>query len=76
LFIYGSLLWLGATASTIYSPDIERTQLLIAIVEQTIGGAGKIILSFAITLACLTTATGLLASVANFTQELTRQKYP
>lgn len=69
--VYGSLLYIGSTASSILPRDMERTTLLTTIVQMILGDAGSIGLAIAITLACLTTATGLLSSVASFTQEIT-----
>ncbi|MGX7092497.1 branched-chain amino acid transport system II carrier protein [Hutsoniella sourekii] len=74
MVIYGGLLYIGATASTIYPPDIERTQLLSLLVNQLLGKYGQFGLSLAVTLACLTTATGLLTSVCDFTVELLDHK--
>ena len=74
LFIYGSLLWIGASGSSTFDPSIERTDLLSQIVKLTIGSAGQLILSITVILACLTTAVGLLTAVADFTSTLLRHR--
>ncbi|MFO8030731.1 MAG: branched-chain amino acid transport system II carrier protein [Cyclonatronaceae bacterium] len=64
--VYSGLMYLGATSSTIYGPGVERTDLLIAIAHGIMGESGKIALGLAVSLACLTTAIGLTATVADY----------
>ena len=64
--VYGGLMYLGATASSVYPPGVERTDLLIAIAGGLLGDSGKIVLGLAVGLACLTTAIGLTATVADY----------
>lgn len=64
--VYGGLMYLGATASAAYPPAVERTDLLIAIAGGLMGDSGKIVLGLAVGLACLTTAIGLTATVADY----------
>ena len=56
--VYSGLLYLGATASSIPG-DITRTELLIIISRNLLGGSGSIVLGLAVSMACLTTAIGL-----------------
>ncbi|MCD1147458.1 branched-chain amino acid transport system II carrier protein [Peptoniphilus sp. KCTC 25270] len=76
LIIYGSLLRVGATTSSVLPVDMPRTALLTTIVNRLLGNTGGIVLSIAVSLACLTTSVGITTSVANFTMDLTRNKIP
>ena len=70
--VYGGLMYLGATASSIYSTTVERTDLLIAIAYGLMGNTGKFSLGLAVSLACLTTAIGLTATVADYFSNLSK----
>jgi LIVCS family branched-chain amino acid:cation transporter len=74
LFIYGGLMYLGATGTKIFPADIIRTQLTIGIAETLLGPTGKIILGITVAFACLTTAIGLTATAGNFFNKLTKNK--
>ncbi len=73
--VYGGLMYLGATASSVYPPDVERTHLLIAISEGLMGDTGKIALGLAVSFACLTTAIGLTATVADYFSGLSKDRF-
>ena len=49
--VYGGLMYLGATAGSLYPQDIERTDLLINIAQGLLGGGGKVALGLAVGLA-------------------------
>ncbi len=68
--VYGGLMYLGATASSIFDLSVERTDLLIAIARELMGESGKFALGLAVSLACLTTAIGLTATVADYFSKL------
>ena len=70
--VYGGLMYLGATASSIHPPTVERTDLLIAIAYGLMGDTGRISLGLAVSLACLTTAIGLTATVADYFSGLSK----
>lgn len=72
VFVYGGLLYLGATASGIYSQGLERTSLIVNISESILGGTGKILLSMVVSVACLTTSIGLTATVGNYFEKLSK----
>jgi LIVCS family branched-chain amino acid:cation transporter len=72
--VYGGLMYLGATAGTLYQPDIERTDLLVNIAQGILGGAGAIALGVAVSMACLTTSIGLTATVGDYFSELSKGK--
>ncbi|WP_338236370.1 branched-chain amino acid transport system II carrier protein [Persicobacter diffluens] len=76
-FIYGGLLYIGATFSGADLPaDIATSQLLLSIIESILGQAGLILLGIAITFACLTTSVGLSATVGEFFHKLSGGKIP
>lgn len=72
--VYGGLMYLGATASSIHPPSVERTDLLIAIAQGLLGETGKFALGLAVSLACLTTAIGLTATVADYFSRLSKDR--
>ncbi|WP_051931495.1 branched-chain amino acid transport system II carrier protein [Clostridium sp. KNHs214] len=73
-FVYGGLLYLGATSNTVFPQNITKTQLVMNIAESTLGGFGSIALAICVTLACLTTSIGLTATTGNYFNELTKGK--
>lgn len=82
LVIYGGLTYLGASYAHTYAElhpgfqitDINQTSLTVAITEAILGGAGKVMLAVIVTLACLTTAIGLVSASASFFAELSKGK--
>ena len=70
--VYGGLMYLGATAGSIHPPTVERTDLLTAIAYGLMGDTGRISLGLAVSLACLTTAIGLTATVADYFSGLSK----
>ena len=72
--VYGGLMYLGATSRSLFAADIERTTLLINIAQGLLGGAGKVALGLAVSLACLTTSIGLTATVADYFNDITKGK--
>lgn len=72
LIIYVGLLYLGANVSGIFDENIDRSVLLLNIVESLLGKNGLIFLSIAVVLACLTTAIGQITSIANFFSEFSK----
>lgn len=76
LIIYVGLIYLGASVSTDYPKDIDRSALLLAIAERILGKGGLFILSIAVVLACVTTAIGQITSIANFFHEFSNGKIP
>ncbi|MDR2175280.1 MAG: branched-chain amino acid transport system II carrier protein, partial [Synergistaceae bacterium] len=65
-FVYGGLLYIGATGSALFAGGTERTALLVGLVKNLLQGAGHYILAFAVIFACLTTAIGSTAGIALF----------
>jgi len=73
-FVYGGLMYLGATSRSLFAADIERTELLINIAYQILGNTGKVALGLAVSLACLTTSIGLTATVGDYFSSITKGK--
>lgn len=64
--VYLALFYLGATSQGIAGEAQNGVQILTAYVQQTFGMAGSLLLALVITLACLTTAVGLLSACGEF----------
>lgn len=73
LFIYGGLVYLGAT-SGIYDPDIKRANLLLHIAQSLLGKYGTIAIAICIAFACLTTAIALTSAFGTFFSKLLNEK--
>ncbi|MBW2369003.1 MAG: branched-chain amino acid transport system II carrier protein [Deltaproteobacteria bacterium] len=72
--VYGGLVYLGATASSVVEAGTERSALLAAIVSNILGESGMTVMGVAVIFACLTTATGLSAAMAGYFNELSKGK--
>ncbi|GAA5216710.1 branched-chain amino acid transport system II carrier protein [Corallincola platygyrae] len=69
-FVYMSLFYLGVTSSEL-APGAENGGKIFAIYVQALfGGPGKLILAAVVTLACLTTAVGLISACADYFNKL------
>lgn len=68
--VYLALFYLGATSQGIAGEAQNGVQILTAYVQHTFGTAGSLLLAVVITLACLTTAVGLLTACGEFFSEL------
>ncbi|RKD21539.1 branched-chain amino acid:cation transporter, LIVCS family [Caminicella sporogenes DSM 14501] len=73
-FVYGGLLYIGATSSSIFPTNIHKTNLIIGITEKILGSFGKYGIGLAVSVACLTTSIGLTATVGNYFNNLTNGK--
>lgn len=74
VFVYGGLLYLGATVSNVFATGITKTELIIAITNNILGGYGQVALSVVVSAACLTTSIGLTAVVGQYFEKLTNGK--
>lgn len=74
--VYGGLLYLGSTSSSILPGGLSRTQLTIQIVEHILGNIGPVILGICVMFACLTTSVGLTATVGDFYADISNKKIP
>lgn len=66
LLIYGGLILSGALLHDQFDPDINRTGLVSAISAFTLGNQANLLLSVLISLACFTTAVGIVTGSADF----------
>ncbi|WP_413533658.1 branched-chain amino acid transport system II carrier protein [Empedobacter brevis] len=73
LFVYGGLIYLGAT-SGVTDSSISRAELLIEISRNTLGDYGLIAIALCMAFACLTTAIALTSAVGTFFCKLTNGK--
>lgn len=64
--VYLALFRLGATSQGIAGEAQNGVQILTAYVQHTFGTPGSLLLALVITLACLTTAVGLIAACGEF----------
>lgn len=71
--VYGALTYIGATFSGI--PIEGNTALLSYIVRELLGKSGNMILGLAVSGACLTTAIGLVATVADYFEKIVPLSY-
>jgi hypothetical protein len=71
LVVYLGLTYLGATVSTLYDGSVNRSALVLAIVESLLGQTGKIVFAVVVALACITTAVALVSSAADYFHGLT-----
>lgn len=69
-FIYIGLAYIGATTGTTFAGE-NPGQMLSYIAEALFGPLGKLIIAIVMTLACLTTSIGLVASCAEYFSRLT-----
>jgi len=73
--VYLALFYLGATSQQVAGDASNGGQILTAYVKHTFGNTGLLLLSAVITLACLTTAIGLLTACGEFFSELFNISY-
>ncbi|SJL85306.1 branched-chain amino acid transport system II carrier protein [Vibrio palustris] len=74
-FVYISLFYLGATSSSIASGAANGGDILSLYTQALFGGYGQVVLSIIVTLACLTTAIGLLSAVSEYFSGISRLSY-
>ena len=73
LFVYGGLIYLGAT-SGITDSSISRAELLIDISRNILGDYGLVAIALCMAFACLTTSIALTTAVASFFSQLSKGK--
>lgn len=74
LVVYLGLTYLGATASTIFDTSVNRSVLVVSIVQGILGRTGLIIFAVVVALACITTAVALVSSSASYFSDLSHGK--
>lgn len=72
--VYFGLAFLGATSVNLFSADINRAELVIAIVQLLLGKLGLIIFTVVVAFACVTTAVALVCSVSDHFAKLCKGK--
>ncbi|HMC00519.1 MAG TPA: branched-chain amino acid transport system II carrier protein [Flavobacteriaceae bacterium] len=68
--IYAGLIAVGSMYNSQFPEDISRTELLSGLALKTLGNIGSIFLSILVSLACFTTAVGIIVGTADFFQGL------
>ena len=69
LLIYAGLILTGALMHDNFDTDSTRTALLKGISTETLGNTGNLFLSILVSLACFTTAVGIVTGTADFVGE-------
>lgn len=64
--VYLALFQLGGTSSALVEPGANGGEILAAFVQHRFGNLGSLLLAVVITLACLTTAVGLISACGAF----------
>ncbi|MEZ4797129.1 MAG: branched-chain amino acid transport system II carrier protein [Flavobacteriaceae bacterium] len=64
--IYVGLIAVGSNYNTQFPENITRSELLAGLANKTLGNIGKAFLSVLVTLACFTTAVGVIVGTADF----------
>ncbi|MCK5779824.1 MAG: branched-chain amino acid transport system II carrier protein [Psychrilyobacter sp.] len=72
--VYGGLLYLGATASSL-SAGLGKTQLTMFLATSILGNMGNSVLGLAISAACLTTSSALVMIVGEHFSKVTKFSY-
>ncbi len=67
LLVYGGLVYVGATASSVLPAGaFSRSELLVGISNELLGSVGVLVLGICVAVACLTTSTGLTTMFSEF----------
>lgn len=74
LVVYGGLLFLGASGSGLFTTGLDDTALVANLIDISLGNFGSIALAVAIALACLTSAIGVIAVIADFLNDLSKNR--
>ncbi len=72
--VYGGLMYIGATMSSLGVKELGRVDLLLFAVDGLLGTAGKVLIALGTFLACLTTSIGLTSTFSDFMERLTKGK--
>ncbi len=74
LIVYGGLLYISAGASAQLPAGMESTALVKELINRMLGGGGAVALAIVIALACLTSAIGVIAVIAEFLTRITGRR--
>ncbi|TYP99710.1 LIVCS family branched-chain amino acid:cation transporter [Tenacibaculum adriaticum] len=70
LIIYAGLILNGARFNTTFKTDATRTEVLSILSTQTLGNIGTVFLSVLVSLACFTTAVGIVTGTSDYVKGL------
>lgn len=73
-FVYGGLIYLGATGASSIPEGMSRTETFMALVDHMFGQYGVWMVAITVIFACFTTTVGLTTTVAEYFSELTNNK--
>ncbi len=73
--VYVALIFLGASSGSLVPDAVTGAPILSAFVQHTFGLMGSLLLAIVITLACLTTAVGLVSACGDYFSKLTPLSY-
>lgn len=73
--VYGGLAYIGASESMNLSKAVTQSELLVLLTKALMAEHGLILLGIIVTIACLTTAIGLLTSIAEYFAEKLNIRY-
>ncbi|UZO81795.1 branched-chain amino acid transport system II carrier protein [Aquimarina sp. ERC-38] len=74
LLIYSGLIYSGALlSSTVDTSTVNRTEFLTLLSTETLGRIGTYFLSLLVTLACFTTAVGIITGTADFVKGIWKE---
>lgn len=77
-FVYGGLIYNGAIVRSLFPETVTRTELLSGISFLSLGSIAQIALALLVTLACFTTAVGIVTGTADFLSQVIQRRgiYP
>lgn len=75
LLVYSGLIYNGAIVNSEFPETVTRTQLLTGISFLNLGAMAQTSLAVLVTLACFTTAAGIITGTADFMAERIRKKF-
>lgn len=73
-FVYGGLIYLGASGAANIPEGTSRTETFMLLVDQMFGQYGVWMVAVTVIFACFTTTVGLTTTVAEYFSELTNNK--
>ena len=74
LFVYGGLIYLGATGSGFFQGNEGHTKITVELISRVAGDFGRYALSISVLFACLTTAIGLTTAVSEYFERLLNKR--
>jgi len=73
-FVYGGLIFLGASGSAEIAENLSRTETFMALVESIFGKYGVWVVAITVIFACFTTTVGLTSTVAEYFAGISNNK--